>query len=201
MKKMFLCLIAGFILLAPAISFASDKSDATDLMTTCERNSKITELPVRNFGDPKDIARFEEGLGIVKQGKAKVAQSRFLEAKTKFEEYLKIEKELYQTLAARYIERTGTIIDKIGEDLADYVNQDAVLKYFSSASQYWENAKAEMAKKMYENVIGPCRVAKNYAIGVYTLLKMDIPPEYKKDIADCNKQLYTEEVKTPKPMK
>jgi hypothetical protein len=50
-------------------------------------------------------------------------------------------------------------------------------------------------------VIGPCRVAKNYAIGVYTLLKRDIPPEYKKDLADCNKQLYTEEVQTPKPIK
>jgi hypothetical protein len=187
--------IAVLSFLAWALS-ASDRTDATGLKEKCDKESKIIEVPIKNFGDEKDLAKFNEGLDIIKQGKVKLAQSKFLDAKAKFEQYLSIQKALYESLSAKYIQRTQEMIDKVAEDLADFVGEEDVLKKFANASQNLDNAKAAATRKQFENVMQPCRLARTALIGVYTMVKRDIPKEYERDIADNANKIY--EADTPK---
>lgn len=188
MKKhvLFLGMIA---IVACGVLHASDKSDAESLMKKCDQNVKVLEIPVRNFGDPDDLEKFDAAVKAIKLGKVKLAQSKFLDAKAKFAEYLATETEIYKSLSAKYIERTNTIIDTIAEDLADFMDDD-LLKRFSMASQYLETAKEESGKKRYVNSIQPCRLAKQQVIGIYPLVKKDIPPDYAIDRADNENKLF-----------
>jgi ElaB/YqjD/DUF883 family membrane-anchored ribosome-binding protein len=192
MKLIKIACIASLFAFASAFVFASDRSEALDLMNKCDKESKILEVPVKNFGDEKELAKFADGLSLVKQGKVKQAQSNYLDAKAKFQEYLKYQKEIYETLSAKYIERTKKLVDEIAEDLADFVGEDAVLKSFMTANQNLENAKASFVRKQYENVLAPCRIAKNAIIGVFTMVKKDIPEKYLKDVADFGNKIYEE---------
>ncbi len=183
---------ALLVLVSPFILLASDKSDATDLMNKSEAGAKVVEVPVRNFGDKADIASFENGLAVIKQGKVKLAQSKFLEAKAKFEEYQKIEYELYGSLSPKYMQRTQELIDKIAEELADFVSDAAVLKGFTDAAENLATAKLRYSTKQYPAVIQSSRIARKTVINCYALVKKDVPAEYKKDLEDANGRIFKE---------
>jgi tRNA isopentenyl-2-thiomethyl-A-37 hydroxylase MiaE len=180
---------------AATMTFASDRTDALDLMNKYDKESKIIEGPVKNFGDEKELARFADALAVLKQGKVKQAQANYLDAKVKFQEYLKIQGELYATISAKYIERTKKLIDDIAEDLADFVGEEAVLKSFNTANQNLEEAKAAFGLKQYQNALQPCRLAKTAVIGVYAMAKKDIPEKYLRDVADNANKIYEEPAK------
>jgi hypothetical protein len=182
--------VAIVVLLFPFMALASDKSDATDLMNKTEKSSKVLEVSVKNFGDKDDLAAFDKALATIRQGKVKLAQSKFLDAKALFEQYQKAEFDLYGSLAAKYIQRTQEMIDKIAEELGDYVNQPDVLKGFSDASENLNNAKTNIVTKQYLSVITSCRLAKKYVLGCYGIVKKEIPADYKRDVADNNGQIF-----------
>jgi hypothetical protein len=181
---------AAFFLLVPFLIHASDRSDAVDLMNACERSAKTTEIAVRNFGDKNDAAAFDACMGTIKQGKVKLAQSKFLDAKAKFQEYQKAEFDLYGSLAQKYMQRTQDMIDKIALEFADYVNQPEVLKNLNDASATLDSAKANYGTRTYMIVIQLCRQAKNQLLNCYGLIKKDIPNEYKKDYQDYKLQIF-----------
>ncbi len=174
----------------PFMIHASDRSDAVDLMNACERSSKTTEIAVRNFGDKNDAAAFEGCLNTIKLGKVKLAQSKFLEAKAKFQEYQKAEFDLYGSLAQKYLQRTQEMIDKIALEFADYVNQPDVLKNLNESASTLDSAKANYGTRTYMVVIQLCRQAKNQLLNCYGLIKKDIPNEYKRDYEDYKLQIF-----------
>jgi hypothetical protein len=188
MKKIFF--LSMMLLCSMFFLFPSDRSDATDLMNKCDANSKLLELPIRNFGDDKEIAGFENSLNIIKSGKVKLAQSLFVEAKQKFEEYLKSESSLYESLSPKYLKRSQEIIDKISEDLVDYVNQANVLKNFTESSQNLDQAKMYFNNKNYQSVLLSCKISKYLVINCYVLAKKPIPKEYQKDLEDYYNRIY-----------
>ncbi len=192
MKKVVLVGIGLYFSFCSVLAFASDRTDALDLMNKCDKESKIIEVPLKNFGDEKELAKFAEGQTLIKQGKVKQAQANYADAKAKFQEYLKIQKDIYETLSAKYVERTKILIDEIAEDLADFVGEAPVLKGFTTANQNLESGKASLARKQYENVILPCRLAKNSVIGLYAMVKKDLPEKYRRDLADFENKIYEE---------
>ncbi len=181
---------AVVFLLAPLLIQASDRSDAVDLMNACERSSKTVEIAVKNFGDKNDAAAFESCLNTIKLGKVKLAQSKFLEAKAKFQEYQKAEFDLYGSLAQKYMQRAQEMIDKIALEFADYVNQPDVLKNLNDASSTLDSAKANYGTRTYMVVIQLCRQAKNQLLNCYGLIKKDVPNEYKRDYEDYKLQIF-----------
>jgi hypothetical protein len=191
--KHYRIIVSAFLLfISPFMILASDKSDATDLMNKSEASAKVVEIPIRNFGDKADIASFENGLAVIKQGKVKLAQSKFLEAKARFEEYQKIEYELYGSLSPKYMQRAQELIDKIAEELADFVSDAAVLKGFTDAAENLETAKLRYTSKQYPAVIQSSRIAKKLVINCYALVKKDVPAEYTKDLEDVNGKIHKE---------
>ncbi len=186
-KRIAFALIA---LALPCLVFASDKSDATDLMNRAEKSSKVLEVSVRNFGDKNDLAAFDSGLATIRQGKVKLAQSKFLDAKALFEQYQKTEFDIYGSLAAKYIQRTQDMIDKIAEELADFVSNPDVLKGFTDAAENLNTAKTNIVSKQYLSVIGSCRAAKKLVLALYPLVKKEMPAEYARDAADDGAQIY-----------
>jgi hypothetical protein len=183
---------AAVVLVVCLPVFGSDRSDAEDLMNKSDKSSKIAEIAVRNFGDKDEIAAFDNGLATIRLGKVKLAQSKFLEAKAKFEEYQKVEFELYGKLASKYLARTQELIDTIAEDLVDFVNRPEVLKNFTDASDNLGTAKVNNTTKAYISVIQSCRIAKKLVLGNYALAKKDLPAEYRKDLEDSGGKIYKE---------
>lgn len=181
----FLTIIPGIFLLN-----ASDRTDALALQNQCETESKILEIPVRNFGEEKDINEYEDSLKKIKMGKIKLAQSKYREAMDLFNEYLKIQYNIYKSLAEKYLERTEKLNDNSAEELVDYVDDPNVLKNFESAFQYLTTGKKYYTTKHYSKVIGPCRMAKKYIFENYKIAGIDLPEEYKKDFEDINNKIY-----------
>jgi hypothetical protein len=182
-----------FLFLAVQLAaFASDRTDAEALMNRCEASSKTAAVPIRNFGDKDLIASFENGLAMIKQGKVKLLQSKFLDAKAKFEEYQKLENDLYAALAPLYLDRAQAIIDKAAEDLVDFATKPEVSKAFTDSSRSLDEAKLYQATKKYLAVIQACRVAKNQVLNAYAQAKLEVPAEYKKDIADSAGKVFLE---------
>jgi hypothetical protein len=192
MKSIKAILATVLFFLVPLALFASDKSDAEALMNKCEANAKITQVPVANFGDDKDKAAYEKGLGIIKQGKVKFLQSKYLDAKALFEQYLKAEDEIYAALSPKYTARVQAIIDAVAEDLVDYASKPDIIKCFADASLSLDTAKANFGKKQYPAVINSCRIAKKLVLNAYTLAKLEIPATYAKDISDSSGKVHAE---------
>jgi hypothetical protein len=192
MQKALVSALALCLLLSPLAAFASDKSDAEDLMNRCEASSKSAAVPVRNFGDKDLIASLENGLALIKQGKVKLLQSKYIDAKAKFEEYQKLEGELYAALAPKYLERAQAIIDKAAEDLVDFAAKPEVTKGFSESDRSVSEAKVYQAAKKYLAVIQACRVAKNQVLAAYAAAKVEIPADFKRDQADSSGKIFLE---------
>jgi hypothetical protein len=87
--------------------YPSDLSDAEMLRDRCDREFTELQVPARNFGDKADLDRLNEGAALIKDGKVKLLQSKYLEASASFNKYLGLQQLLYKSLADKYISRTG----------------------------------------------------------------------------------------------
>jgi hypothetical protein len=179
------------ICLLPAVGlFASEKSEAQALMKQCDDGVKLIEVPLKNFGDTNDLAKFEEGLNIIKMGKAKLAQARYADAQDKFKQYLDIQTDLYKSLADKYIKRTQDLIDEISVELADFVSDSYVLEAFTKANHYLDSARTQVKQKKYSEAVGNCRRAKKFLFDIYEKMKSELPDKYKKDSVDIKNEIY-----------
>ena len=197
MKKNLLSLISNkktviiFIIISNIfIVNASDRTDALALQNQCDTESKLLEIPARNFGDEKDIIEFEEGLKKIKLGKVKNAQSKYREAMALFNEYLQMQFNIYKSLAEKYIKRTEKMNDDSAEELVEYVNDPKILRNFESAFQYLITAKKYFTTKHYSKTVGSCRLAKRSILENYKISGVEIPEDYKKDLDDISNKLY-----------
>lgn len=168
---------------------ASDQQDAKVLQDKCTEESKELEIAVKNFGDQKDLDDFEQGLKLIKLGKVKFIQSKFVEAINQFNEYLKLQYLIYQSLSTKYLERTAAIIDEVGVDLVDYADDPNVKKYLGLAVQNLDDARKSEKRTHYNHVINGCRMAKRYALQAYKLVEKEVPEKYSKDLKDNDKKM------------
>lgn len=187
-KKGFL--IIFIILINIFILNASDRTDALDLQNKCDTELKIIEVPLRNFGDEKDIKSYEDGIKAVKMGKINAAQSKYREAMLLFKEYLLLQYNIYKNLAEKYIQRVEKLNEDSSLELVDFVDNPQVLSNFERSFQYLTNAKSFNTTKHYDKVLGPCRLAKKLLLDNYKLAGKGIPEEYKKDLEDINNKIY-----------
>lgn len=178
------------IVIAAGGAFASDLSDATHLRERCEKEIKALEVPAKNFGDAADLASFAEAEKQIKLGKMKFIQTKYREAIAIYNEYLKIQSALYRSLAKKYVERTDTLVDAVGVDLVDHVDDKKVEKYMQMASQNLKDARTALDSPHPKGAIDLCRTAKNYALSAYKLVGKTAPAQYEKDIADNGNALY-----------
>lgn len=170
--------------------FASDLSEATQLRERCEAESKVLEIAVANFGAQDDLKNFQDGIQIIKAGKVKFAQSKYLEAKAKYNEYLKLQSQIYKSVAGLYITRTEQLYNDIAAELVDFIDNDKVGQYLKLTNQNLADAKSCMSREATKLAIDHCRTAKKYALDCYKVLKKDVPENYKKDLTDINKEIY-----------
>ncbi|HSV96759.1 MAG TPA: hypothetical protein VLM75_07475 [Spirochaetota bacterium] len=176
---------AALMMIFPPIMLdASDLSDATHLRERCEKEIKTLEVPAKNFGDAADLASFAEAEKQIKLGKVKFIQTKYREAIGVYNEYLKIQSVLYHSLAKKYVERTDTLVDAVGVDLVDHVDDKKVEKYMQLASQNLKDARTALDSPHPKGAIDLCRTAKNYALSAYKLVGKAAPAQYDKDAAD-----------------
>ena len=169
---------------------ASNQSDADTLKNKCVRESARLKIPVTNFGDEADRENFKKGEKLIKIGKVKFIQTKYVAAIDKFKEYLLLQSNIYKSLGDKYLSSTEKLIDAIAEDLVDYIDNQKVEKYLRLANQNLKDAKSEMLRKNYKNVVKMCRLSKNYAISAYKLVGKSAPEEYKKDSADNDNKIF-----------
>ncbi len=194
-KKIIIKTVNILFLFSLAVSFhtaaaASDLSDATTLREKCESEARVLEIPARNFGSESDKAEFQKGMDILKSAKIKMAQSKYIEAKTLYNEYLKLQSTLYKSLAAAYIARTDAVISEITTELVDFIDNKKVDQYFKLATQNLNDAKSSSAGERYKTAIDLCRNAKSFAIETYKLAGKEVPEKYKKDVKDINREIF-----------
>lgn len=170
--------------------FASEKSEAQALMKQCDSGVKLIEVPLKNFGDSDDLAKFEEGLNKIKLGKAKLAQARYTDAQDKFKQYLGIQTDLYKSLAEKYIKRTQDLIDEISIELAEFVSDSYVLEAFTKANHYLDSARTQVKQKKYAEAVGNCRRAKKFLFDIYEKMLSELPDKYKKDSVDIKNEIF-----------
>ncbi|MBN2544546.1 MAG: hypothetical protein JXB50_02035 [Spirochaetes bacterium] len=191
-KLFFVC----FIFIVPFVFInSSDRTDALDLLTKCEQGSKQLEITVKNFGEKNDLDDFEKGIGLINLGRVKLAQTKYLDAKTNFQNYLNLEYNIYKSLAARYIKRVEQLFDETSNELAANISNEKVLKNFETANSYLENAKMQLTTKHYLEVVKISRLAKRSLLSNYEIAGKKIPDDYAKDFADNNNTIYTSPAK------
>lgn len=189
LQRCFSCvLFLMFIFYNPLL--ASNQSDADTLKNRCEKDSTQLEIPVTNFGDESDREEFKKGEKLIRLGKVKFVQTKYPEAIDKFNEYLLLQSNLYKSLSEKYLERTEKMIDTIAEELVDDIDNKKVEEYLRLANQNLKDAKSEMQRKNYKNVVKLCRLSKSYAISAYGLVGKSAPDEYKKDSTDNDNKIY-----------
>ncbi len=186
----FACLAVLAMLTVAMNTYASELSDATHLRERCEKEIKAIEVPVKNFGDAADLASYTEAEKQIKLGKVKFIQTKNQEAIALYNEYLKIQSTLYHSLAKKYVERTDKLVDEVGVDLVDHVDDKKVEKYMQMASQNLKDAKTVLGSPHPKGAIDLCRTAKNYALSAYKLVGKTAPAQYDKDAADNGNTLY-----------
>ena len=164
--------------------FASDMSDAKMLRERCEKEIKHLEVCVKNFGDASEKERFAKAERLVKMGKLKITQSKFKEAVEKYNQYLKMQYNLYVDLAKKYIDRTQQVNDQVAEELVDHIDEPKVDKYFKLAYRNLKNARDAMNQKNPVQAIRDCRKSKEFSLGVYRLVGKEVPDTYRIDVLD-----------------
>ncbi len=175
-------LVLAFSLSATGI-YASDLSDAETLRDKCDREIAELQVPAKNFGDQADLGRLDEGAGLIKLGKVKLLQSKYLEASASFNKYLALQQGLYKSLAEKYMARTEKMADDIAVELVDS-KDPKVAEYLKLANQNLKDAKGEMLSERYKNAIKLCRVSKNYSLAAFKAAGKPVPEEYRKDSTD-----------------
>jgi hypothetical protein len=165
--------------------FSSDRSDAEGLRERCEREFKPLEVSVANFGDQADKAMLQKGEKKLKLGKLKIAQSRYKDAIGIYNGYLKLQWDVYMSIAKKYVDRTRAVNDEIAEDLVDSIDKPKVSEYLKLAYRNLEDAKKALANDNPVLAINACRRSKKYSIGAYGLVGRPVPEKFKADFADA----------------
>jgi len=163
--------------------YASDLSDAETLRDKCDREIAELQVPAKNFGDQADLGKLDEGAGLIKLGKVKLLQSKYLEASASFNKYLALQQGLYKSLAEKYMARAEKMADDIAVELVDS-KDPKVAEYLKLANQNLKDAKGEMLSERYKNAIKLCRVSKNYSLAAFKAAGKPVPEEYRKDASD-----------------
>jgi len=185
------------IILTFPFIYSSDRTDALDLLAKCEQNVKQLEIAVKNFGEKPDLDDFDKCIASINQGRVKIAQTKYIDAKTNFDSYLTLEYNIYKSLAGRYIKRIEQLVDETSNELAASISNEKVLKNFELANSYLENAKLELTSKHYFEVVKISRLAKRALLSNYDIVGKKIPDNYAKDFADNGNTIYT----APAPVK
>ena len=185
-----LTIITAILLAVGTTAYSSDLSDARTLREKCETEIKLLEVSVKNFGNEAEQQEFAKGEKLLKLGNVKYIQTKYREAIETYNEYQKLQFNLYAKLAQKYVDETGKLIDSIAEDLVDFIDNKKVVEYFRLANQNLKDAKSAMSTKHYQNIIKILRTAKNYAISAYKLVGKEVPGLYKKDAADNDGKIY-----------
>jgi len=165
--------------------FASDMSDAKMLRERCEKEVKHLEVCVKNFGDTSEKERFAKAERLLKIGKLKITQSRFKKAVETYNQYLKMQYNLYVDLAKKYIQRTQEVNDQVAEELVDHIDEPKVDKYFKLAYRNLKKARDSMNQKNPVQAIRDCRKSKEFSLGVYKLAGKEVPGTYRVDVLDA----------------
>jgi len=184
-----ICLMFVF-LISDTPLFSSNLSKASSLRERCEKEIKILEVSVKNFGGKNELADFQKGSKLIKKGKVKFIQSKYPAAIDKYENYLKLQNNIYRKLSAIYIKRTEKIIDEAGEDLVDHIDNKKVEKYFRLASQNLHDAKSVLKTDHYRSSVNHCKTAKHYAISAYKIAGKKIPDKFSRDITDYKNRVH-----------
>jgi hypothetical protein len=187
---MILFALFSAVLSYSSLLLASDRSDATALRERCEAESKVLEIAVMNFGSDKDVIDFENGINLIKTGKVKIAQSKYLEAMAKYSEYLKLHYQIYMRVAAGYITRTEQLYNDVAAELVDFIDNEKVGQYLKLANQNLADAKSRDLTENFKLVIDLCRVSKKYSLECYKAANKEVPVKYKKDLKDIKKEIY-----------
>lgn len=177
-----ICMICTSLMAIPL--FASDMSDAKMLRERCEKEVKHLEVCVKNFGDTSEKERFAKAERLLKIGKLKITQSRFKKAVETYNQYLKMQYNLYVDLAKKYIDRAQSVNDEVAEELVDHIDKPKVDKYFKLAYRNLKSARDSMNQKNPEQAIRDCRKSKEYSLGVYKLIGQSVPDKYTVDVID-----------------
>ena len=168
---------------------ASDLSDANTLRKRCETEIKQLKVVVMNFGDETDKNNFAKAERNIKMGKLKVIQTKYKEAISQYNDYLKLHHTIYKSMSKKYITRTAKLIDNVGEDLVDHLDNSKIEKYLQMANQNLKDAKSTDRTKHYKTAINQCRRAKEYALAAYKQAGKKIPVKYKVDSDDIAKKI------------
>ena len=165
--------------------YSSNMSDAKMLRERSEKEIQQLEVCVKNFGDDSEKERFNKAQRLVKMGKLKITQSKFKDAIDKYNQYLKMQYNLYVDLAKKYIDRTQSVNDEVAEELVDHIDKPNVDKYFKLAYRNLKNARDSMNQKNPVQAIRDCRKSKEYSLGVYKLVGQSVPDKYTVDVLDA----------------
>jgi len=168
---------------------ASDLSDATEMRAKCEAEFKAIEVPAKNFGNYYVKQNYKTAVDLLKEGKIKLAQSKYQEAIAIYKKYLQLQDDMYKELSKDYISRAETIYNDTAVELVDFIDNEKVSKYFQMANQNVVDAKKASTAANYKLVIETCRTSKKYSFESYKAAGKAIPDKYKKDIKDNNKEL------------
>ena len=164
--------------------YSSDMSDAKMLRERSEKEIQQLEVCVKNFGDDSEKERFNKAQRLVKMGKLKITQSKFKDAIDNYNQYLKMQYNLYVDLAKKYIDRAQSVNDEVAEELVDHIDKPKVDKYFKLAYRNLKSARDSMNQKNPEQAIRDCRKSKEYSLGVYKLIGQSVPDKYTVDVID-----------------
>ena len=173
---------AVFFLIFPLS--ASDLSDASALKDRCESELEQLRTGLMNFGDVKDKKDFESAERSVRMGKVRMAQTKYRDAIDHYNAYLKLHHVIYESLSKKYLARTSELIDEVGVDLVDHIDNRKIEKYLQLASQNLREARSNDGAKHYKQAINHCRRAKEYALGAYKLAGKSVPSKYEVDMMD-----------------
>lgn len=183
MKKL-LAIVTPLIFILSLNLAASDTTDAESLRSRCERESKILEVSIINFGEAADMARLKESQSKLKIAKLKIAQSKFKEAIDIYNDYLRSQSSLYSSVAKNYITSTQKLADEVSLEMVDSIDNPKVDNYLKLAYRNLEEAKTAMQRNYPNQVVDACRRSKEYALGTYSIMSKAVPAKYNIDLAD-----------------
>lgn len=182
-------LVIAIMFTAAGALSATEQTDAAQLREKCETEFKLMEVPVKNFGNYYVKQHYKTGIDLLKDGKVKLAQSKYQEAIAIYNKFLQLHADTYKELAADYITRTEMIYNDTAAELVDFIDNAKVAQNFQSAHQNIVDAKKAAAAGNHKLAIDTCRVSKKFSFDSYTAAGKTVPDKYKKDVKDNNKEL------------
>lgn len=189
MNKITVLISITILLISSNILFASDMSEAEQLRIKCQNEFKAINICVNNFGDNNDKSDLKKAEKMLKMGKVKIAQTKYKDAIGYFNSYLKLQHTIYTSISKKYMKRTTKMLDDIGLEMVDYIDNPKISQYLKLASQNLKEADNNMKNNYYKIAIQHCRTSKKFLLACYPIAKMKLPPQYLVDKTDNAKKI------------